>query len=161
MTMAEQHDTPALPPLRQAVPPGTSAAPGTGTCAGSVPPAALVPMSRAARAGAAARHGAAASLEAARELWLLPGRLLHVLWHGKPESMAEHRAYMQSRAWVPPGMTGRWEKAVTGAGLAYHLLIARPLKAAAKTVDGAADRPLRLAGLAVFVIALLVLLAVL
>ena len=99
--------------------------------------------------------------ETVRELWLHPDRLLYVLWHGKPESMAEHRAYMKSRAWVPPEMTGGAEKAVTVAGLFYHLLIARPLKAAAKTVDAAADRPLRLLGLAVFVLALLVILALL
>jgi hypothetical protein len=116
-------------------------------------------MRRAERAGAVTRRAGSAIAETIRELWLHPDRLLYVMWHGKPESMAEHRAYMKSRAWVPPEMTGGAEKAVIGAGLFYHLLIARPLKAAAKTVDAAADRPLRLLCLAVFVTVLIVLLA--
>jgi hypothetical protein len=73
--------------------------------------------------------------------------------------MAGHRDYIKSRAWVPAEMTGRPEKAVILAGVLYHLIIARPLKAAAKTVDAAADRPLRLLGLLLFVIVLSVLLA--
>jgi hypothetical protein len=81
------------------------------------------------------------------------------MWHGKPESMAEHRAYMKSRAWVPPGMDGGAEKAVTGAGLFYHLIIARPLLAAANTVAAAAVRPLRLLCLTVLAVVLIVLLA--
>ena len=136
-----------------------SAAPGTSS-ATSVPPgtvpasAALVPLSAASRVGAAlARHAA--------DLWLHPDRLLYVMWHGKPESMAEHRAYMKSRAWVPPGMDGGAEKAVTGAGLFYHLLIGRPLLAVANTVGGAAVRPLRLLCLLAFVAALIVLLILL
>jgi len=92
-------------------------------------------------------------MEAVRELWLHPDRLLYVLWHGKPGSMAEHRAYMKSRAWVPPGLGGGAEKAVIGAGLLYHLIVARPLKAAAKTVDAAADRPLRLLCVAALLLA--------
>lgn len=148
--MAEQRDTPALPP-------GT-AAPGTGTSAGPVPPpvvpAALVPMSPAARVRAAV-------VTTVRDLWLREDRLLHVAWHGKPESMAEHRAYMKSRAWVPPGMDGKPEKAVIGAGLFYHLFIGRPLLAAANALGAAAVRPLRFLCLVVFAVALLVLLALL
>ena len=137
---------------------------GGNSPAGSAAPApvttgAVIPMRRAERAGAVARRGGSAVAEAVRELWLHPDRLLYVMWHGKPESMAEHRAYMKSRAWVPPGMDGGAEKAVTGAGLFYHLIIARPLLAVANTVGAAAVRPLRLLCLAAFVIALIVLLA--
>ena len=133
--------------------------PATATATAPVTTGAVMPMRRAERAGAVTRRAGSAITAAVHELWLHPDRLLYVLWHGKPESMAEHRAYMQSRAWVPPEMTGGPEKAVIGAGLFYHLLIARPLKAAAKTVDAAADRPLRLLCLAVFVTVLIVLLA--
>ena len=133
----------------------------SGASVASVSPAALTPMSPPARAGVAMKRARAGAMEAVRELWLHPDRLLYVLWHGKPESLSEHRAYMKSRAWVPPEMTGGPEKAVIGAGLFYHLLIARPLKAAAKTVDAAADRPLRLLALAALVLALLVIFALL
>lgn len=133
--------------------PADSAAPAPVTAG------AVMPMRRAERAGAVTRRAGSAVAEAARELWLHPDRLLYVMWHGKPESMAEHRAYMKSRAWVPPGMDGGAEKAVTGAGLFYHLLIARPLLAAANTVAAAAVRPLRLLCLAVLVLVLIVLLA--
>lgn len=156
MTTDGRHEHPALPPRQGDTGGDTaaprSAAPGTGTGVAPVSPAALRPMSPAARAGAAA-------LEAVRELWLHPDRLLYVMWHGKPESMAEHRAYMKSRAWAPPGMDGKPEKAVIGAGLFYHLLIARPLLAAANTLGAAAVRPLRLLCLAVLVVVLFVLLA--
>jgi hypothetical protein len=119
----------------------------------------VVPVTVPERVTAAAKRAGTAALEAVRELWLHPGRLLHVMWHGKPESMAEHSAYIQSAAWVPEEMTGRPAKFLIAAGIAYHLIIARPLKAVAKTVDAAADRPLRLLCLAVLVIALIVLLA--
>lgn len=122
-------------------------------------PAGARPVTVPERAAGAVKRAGTGALEAARELWLHPDRLLYVMWHGKPESMAEHRAYMKSRAWVPPGMDGGAEKAVIGAGLFYHLVIARPLKAAAKTVDAAADRPLRLLCLAVLAAALIFLLA--
>jgi hypothetical protein len=120
-------------------------------------PGAVVPMTPPERARHTAARWVSVAAEAVRELWLKPGRLLHVAWHGKPESMAEHQAYMQSAAWVPGEMTGRPAKAVIAAGVFYHLLIACPLKAAAKTVDAAADRPLRLLCLAVFVITLILL----
>ena len=136
--------------------------PADGTEVGTPVPAAVstpVPLTVAERAGTAARRAADGTANVVRELWLHPDRLLHVMWHGKPESMAEHRAYIKSRAWVPPGMDGKPESAAIGAGLFYHLIVARPLKAAAKSVDAAADRPLRLLGLAVFVTVLIVLLA--
>jgi hypothetical protein len=140
-------------PLRPAPVPGAS------TKAAVPVPAGVRPVTVPERAAGAVKRARAGALEAVRELWLHPDRLLYVMWHGKPESMAEHRAYMKSRAWVPPGMDGKPEKAVIGAGLFYHLIIARPLKAAAKTVDAAADRPLRLLCLAVLAVVLIVLLA--
>ena len=132
----------------------------------SVSPAALVPMSAAARAGVAVKRATVATVEAVRELWLLPDRFLHVIIHGRAETMAEHRAHVKSRAWVPPGMTGTPEKAVIGAGLFHHLVIARPLKAsmkavkyAAEKVDQVADRPLRFYLTVILAVVLIVLLA--
>lgn len=110
-----------------------------------------VPMSAAVRASTALRYHA-------RELWLNPGRLLHSLYHGKPGSMAEHVAYLKSAAWVPEEMTGRPRAFLAAAGIAYHVIVAWPLKLAAKAVDSAADRPLRLAGLIALAIVLIVLL---
>ena len=122
----------------------------TGSGSGSEPhaeaetgSAAIVPMSAAARTASALRHHAG-------ELWTDPGRLLHSLYHGKPGSMAEHMTYLKSAAWVPPEMDGKPRQFLVIAGIAYHVLIAWPLKLAAKAIDSAADRPLRLAALAVF-----------
>ena len=129
-------------------------------------PAGVRPVTVPERAAAAVRRGGTATLKAVRELWLLPDRFLHVIIHGRAETMAEHRAHIKSRDWVPPGMTGTPEKAVIGAGLCHHLVIARPLKASMKTVkfaaekvDQAADRPLRLYLTVILIVALIVLLA--
>lgn len=122
-------------------------------------PAGVRPVTVPERTAGVVKRAGTAALEAVRELWLHPDRLLYVMWHGKPESMAEHRAYMKSRAWVPPGMDGKPGKAVIGAGLFYHLIIGRPLLAVANTVGGAAVRPLRLLCLAVLAVVLFVLLA--
>jgi hypothetical protein len=170
--MTQDHATPAprrtLAVVRAGTEGGPAAVPpvpggGTGSCADvgaeAVPVPAAVPMAVPERARLAVSRWAGPVVEAVRELWLHPDRLLYVMWHGKPESMAEHRAYMKSRAWVPPGMDGGAEKAVTGAGLFYHLLIARPLLAVANTVGAAAVRPLRLLCLAVLITVLIVLLA--
>jgi hypothetical protein len=91
-------------------------------------------------------------------LWLDPGRLLHSLWYGKPGSMAEHMAYLKSAAWVPQEMTGKWRAFFVIAGIAYQLIVAWPLMAAAKAVGAAAPYPLAMLGLAVLAIALIVLL---
>jgi len=115
---------------------------------------AVVPMTLPERGRHAVAHWAGIAAEGAGRLWLHPGRVLYVLWHGKPESMAEHRAYVKSRAWVPPELAGKPAAVITAAGIIYHLLVARPVKCAARIVDGAADRPLRLFMLAVFVIPL-------
>ena len=154
-----RHDHPALPARQGDTGAPGSAAPGTSTGVASVPPAAVVPVSPATRTALAVKRAGTGAVQAARELWLHPDRLLYVMWHGKPESMAEHRGYMKSRAWVPPGMGGGAEKTVIWAGLFYHLVIARPLKAAAKTVDAAADRPLRLLCLVLLAVVLVFLLA--
>jgi hypothetical protein len=108
--------------------------------------------STATRAGTALRYHV-------RELWLNPGRLIHSAWNGRPESMAQHYAYMTSREWVPAELTGKTAAAVTLAGLVYHILIARPLKAFAKALDAAAGRPLLMLGLAVPVLILVLLFA--
>jgi len=99
----------------------------------------------------AVTHWAGTVASTAGQLWLHRGRVLYVLWHGKPESMAEHRAYVKSRAWVPQDLTGKPATVITVAGIIYHLLIGRPLKAAARIIDAAAERPLRLLMLAAFV----------
>ena len=93
---------------------GNDAAPSAATA--PVTAGAVMPMRRAERAGAVTRRAGSAIAEAVRELWLHPDRLLYVMWHGKPESMAEHRAYMKSRAWVPPGMDGGAAKGRHGRG---------------------------------------------
>lgn len=135
----------------EAVTPIAITAPATGN-GGEPETVAVVPMRRAARAGNAVRRHV-------YELWLHPDRLLHSLYHGRPGSMAGHMAYLKSTAWVPEEMTGRPRQFLIVAGIAYHLVIAWPLKLAAKAIDSAADRPLRLAGLAVLALALIVLLS--
>ena len=120
----------------------------------------LVPLSPAERI----RLWADAAARIAGEVWAPCGRVLHSLWHPDPETMTQHRAYIRSREWVPPGLTG-WPAAVVAwAGIAYHILIAQPLKFALKTIvkaalnaDKAADRPLRFIKVAVFTSALILL----
>ncbi len=151
--MAEQHADPVTRPGLHVVT-GIVTGDATGPTGSAEPPVttgAVVPMSARERTGSAVTHWAGTAADGAGQLWLNPGRVLHVLWHGKPESMAEHRAYIRSRAWVPPELTGKSAAVITVAGILYHLLIARPVKTAARIVDGAADRPLRLLLLAVFV----------
>jgi hypothetical protein len=112
----------------------------------------VVPLTPAERAHLAARHWAELAANGAGQLWLHPDRLGHSLYHGKPGSLAEHRAYIKSREWVPPDLDGKSAKFIGGSGVVYHLLIARPLKAACLTVSAAADKPLRLAGLIALVL---------
>jgi hypothetical protein len=170
MTMSEQRTTPA--PVRglrllQGDTAGGDTAPdtggdtqgdikpGTAPIPVSVPGAEVVPLSPAERTRLAAAHWAGIAANGAGQLWLHPGRVVYVLWHGKPESMAEHRAYVKSREWVPEELRGhRPGGFIAAAGIVYHLAIARPVKAAARIVDAAAERPLRLLMLAVLVFAL-------
>jgi hypothetical protein len=104
------------------------------------------------RAALAGKHWASTAANGAGQLWLHPDRLGHSLYHGKPGSLAEHRAYIKSREWVPPDLDGKAAKFIGGSGVVYHLLIARPLKAACLMVSAAAERPLRLAGLIALVL---------
>jgi hypothetical protein len=177
--MTQDHATPVTRRTLAVVRAGTEGGPaavppvpadGTGSCpdagAGTVPVPAAVPMTVPERAVVAGKRASTATLKVVRELWLLPDRFLHVIIHGRAETMAEHRAHIKSRDWVPPEMTGAAEKAVIGAGLFHHLVIARPLKAsmkavkfAAEKVDQAADRPLRLYLTVILAVALIVLLA--
>lgn len=108
-----------------------------------------------------AERAAHVVVKAAQELWLHPDRLIHAAWHGNPKTLAQHRAHIKARGWVPPEMTGKAAAFVTVAGIAYHVLIARYVKAACKAVDGSADYPLRFLGLLVFLAILFVLLFVL
>ncbi len=134
----------------EAVTPSAITGPATGN--GSDPePVAVVPMHVAERAGTALRHHA-------RELWLNPDRLLHSLYHGKPGSMAEHMAYLKSAAWVPEEMTGKPRTFLVWAGIAYQLVIAWPLMAAAKALGAAAPHPLCMLALIVLGVILIVLL---
>jgi len=121
----------------------------------SAPDAVAVPLSLPERVRLAVAHWAGTAAGWAGQLWLRPDRVIHALWHGRPASMAEHRAYMKSRAWVPGELAGNPATVIAWAGILYHLLIARPLKAVARTTDAAADRPLRLLMLIVFVLILL------
>jgi len=129
------------------VPPTPVPDAGTGV---PVPGGTVAPMTAAERAGTTARYRAAKVAAAASELWFHPDRLAHSMWQGRPESMAEHFAYMRSRAWVPAELQGRKAAFIAWAGLAYHVLIGWPLKCAAKLLDTAAGRPLRLACLVAF-----------
>jgi hypothetical protein len=109
-----------------------------------------VPMTAPERARLAVTHWGGTAATGAGQMWLHPGRLVHGLYNGKPGSLAEHRAYVKSREWVPPELDGKAAAFIAVTGIAYHLLIARPLKAGALTVSASADRPLRLAGLIAF-----------
>ena len=160
------HTSPAAPTAPFLLRPGTGeTVPGpepatvplardAGTGPGNAVPA-RVPMSVPERARLAVNRWAGTVANGAGQLWLHPDRVLYVLWHGKPGSMAEHRAYVKSRAWVPAELSGKPAAVIAVAGIVYHLIIARPLKAIARTVDAAAERPLRLLMLAVFVLILL------
>jgi hypothetical protein len=109
-----------------------------------------VPLTAPERARLAVTHWGGTAATGAGQMWLHPGRLVHGLYTGKPGSLAEHRAYVKSREWVPPELDGKAAAFIAATGIAYHLLIARPLKAGALIVSASADRPLRLAGLVAF-----------
>ena len=147
--MAEQHADPVTRPGLRIVTGSITAPAGSGEH--PVAAGAVVPMQASERAGNAVRRGAGTAARIAGRLWLNPGRVGHALWNGKPETMAEHFAHVKSRAWVPPEMTGKPATFIALAGIAYHLLIGCPVKAVARTVDAAAERPLRLLMLAAFV----------
>jgi hypothetical protein len=125
---------------------------------------AVVRMSAAERAVTAVRYRAGEAARVAREAWAPIARFLHAVAHPEPETMREHWTHIQSRDWVPEEITGTPEKVIAAAGLSYHLVIAYPLKAAAKSarfasekLDAAADRPLQFLYLLVPVLILVLL----
>lgn len=174
---AERDTLPALP-ADFGTPPGTapSTAPGagpgteTGTATGPAPvPAAgtetgteistVIPLTLAERASTALQYRYRAAT--------VPGRPLHSLIHGKGDTLREHRARIKSHYWIPEGVTGRPESALAFLGVAHHVMIARPVKAAAKAarftadkIDQAAESILLFYGLLFLFAALIVLLAV-
>jgi hypothetical protein len=123
-----------------------------------------VPMTLAERASTAVRYRAGEAARVAREAWAPIARFLQAVAHPEPETMREHWTHIQSRDWVPEEMTGGPEKVIAAVGLSYHLVVAYPLKAAAKSarfasekLDAAADRPLQLLYLLVPVLILVLL----
>ena len=117
-----------------------------------------VPMTLPQRGRHAVSHWAGTVAEIAREAWAPCGRTIHSIWQPEPETMAEHRAYVRSMAWVPPELAGKAATVIKWAGIFYHILIGHPLIAAmeaaiktAKNIQVAASRPLRLLMLAAFV----------
>lgn len=69
----------------------------------------------------------------------------------QPESMAQHRAYLKSRGWIPEGHGDRkLIRAASAAGVVYGVTIGRGGKALGKTlmnlgkaIDGISERPSR------------------
>lgn len=152
--MAEQHAVPA-PLCGLRLLPGdtdTDTAPGTrgGTRPIAVPDAEVVSLSAAERSRLTVAHWAGTAANGAGQLWLHPGRMVHALWHGSPESMAEQYAYVRSREWVPPELGGKWAAAITIIGIAFHVLIGAPLGIVSRITGAAAKRPLRFLLLAAF-----------
>jgi hypothetical protein len=68
------------------------------------------------------------------------GNVIHGLLRAKPESLAEHSAYVSSRAWVPPAHEGGIAER---AGVAYGRTIAPPAIALFNAGSAIAARPLR------------------
>jgi hypothetical protein len=124
--------------------------PVSGGDTGPLPAAAsnttIVPMTPAERAQLAARHWVTLAANGAGQLWLHPDRLGHSLYNGKPGSMAEHRAYIKSRGWVPPDLDGKAAKFIGGAGVVFYA-ITGVLQIPLLILYAALDRMLRTAGL--------------
>lgn len=108
--------------------------------------AAVVPLSPAEHAQLAARHWAALAANGAGQLWLHPDRLGHSLYHGKPGSLADHRAYIKSRGWVPPDLDGKAAKFIAGTGVVFYAITGL-LQIPLLILYAALDRALRVAGL--------------
>jgi hypothetical protein len=126
------------------------ASPATGGAATAMPAAtgggplalpALQPMGRpptpGERAARLVRHWTAA----AREDAMRPGELLHAIYHGKPNSLAEIHDYALSRAWVPDGHEGQ---VVPVLGAAYSHTIAKGGTALGLSIIWVTQRALRL-----------------
>lgn len=123
---------------------GTEAGTGPGTAPSPVP--AAVPMTVPERAVLAGKHWASTAADGAGQLWLHPDRLGHSLYNGKPGSMAEHRAYIKSRRWVPPDLDGKAAKFIAGTGIVFYA-ITGILQIPLLILYAALDRMLRTAGL--------------
>jgi hypothetical protein len=127
-----------------------SAEDATGFVTGSEPGAVVtplpVPLTPAERAHLAVRHWAELAANGAGRLWLHPDRLGHSLYHGKPGSLAEHRAYIKSREWVPPDLDGKAAKFIAGTGIVFYT-ITGILQIPLLILYAALDRALRLVGL--------------
>ena len=154
--MAEQHADPVTRPGLRIVTGSITAPAGSGEH--PVAAGAVVPMQASERAGNAVRRGAGTAARIAGEAWAPCGRTLDSIWHPEPETMAEHRTYVRSMAWVPPELAGKAATVIKWAGIFYHILIGHPLIAAmeaviksAKNIQVTAARPLRMLMLAAFV----------
>jgi hypothetical protein len=112
-------------------------------------------MTPAERTRLAVAHWAGLAANGAGQLWLNPGRLGHTLYHGKPSSMAEHVAYVKSRAWVPPELDGKPAAFIAVTGIVLYS-IAGILQVPLLILKAALDRMLRFTGLAVLLIVLAV-----
>jgi hypothetical protein len=162
--MAEQQETPVTRRGLRVIT-GDVTAPA-GSAPAPVTTGAVVPMTLPERGRRTITRWLSTAARIAGQIWPPFGRALYRLWHPEPETMAEHRAYIRSMAWVPPELSGRKSGiAIAAAGIAYHVLIGHPLKAAMRAVrkaaentEVAAERPLRLFLLAVFVSALVLIL---
>jgi hypothetical protein len=111
----------------------------------------VVPLTPAERTRLTVTHWASTAANGAGRLWLDPGRLGHSLYHGKPGSLAEHRAYIKSRAWVPPELDGKAAKVTAGAGVVFYT-IAGIFQIPLLILYAALDRALRLVGLVMLLI---------
>jgi hypothetical protein len=76
----------------------------------------------------------------ARRYEARPDGLLRGLLHAKPESLAEHRNYVRSRAWVPEGHEG---SLIPGIGVLYHNTIGVTLVALGNAISALGARQLR------------------
>jgi hypothetical protein len=110
------------------------------------------PMTAEEKAARLARHWMAA----AREDAMRPGELLHAIYHGKPNSLAEIHDYALSRAWVPDGYEGQ---VVPVLGAVYSHTIAKGGTALGLFIIWVTQRALRLITFA-FVFGVLVTLVV-
>jgi hypothetical protein len=77
------------------------------------------------------------------------GAALDLLW-AQPESLAAHHCYSIRSDWIPGDCPGFALLRVIG--IAYHLLIATPVMAAAAIASALASRPSRLAGAVLFTV---------
>lgn len=163
--MAQNHAAPAQPRVLAVVRAGTAvpeSGPATvppvltaGTALGTaaVPvPAEVVPLTVPERTRLAVAHWGGTAASGAGKMWLHPDRMVHALWHGRPESMAEHYAYVRAREWVPPELGRKWRVAVTVAGIVFHVLIGAPLGIVSRITGAASKRPLRFLLLTAFLL---------